>query len=97
MIKASSSQPGYLEIAKYLVDNGVDVNIQNEDGETALMLASSHSNLSLVRYLVAKGANLEILNKVRKTVLLTVRMICTDLLDTLIDWTNSGDDSTTVY
>ncbi|EEI17129.1 ankyrin repeat domain-containing protein [Corynebacterium lipophiloflavum] len=44
------------------VDNGVDVNLANQDGNTFLMLATYAGHLELARGLVERGANVDKLN-----------------------------------
>jgi apoptosis-stimulating of p53 protein 1 len=45
-----------LEIVKFLVEFGCDVNAQDSDGWTPLHCAASCNNLPMVQYLVEKGA-----------------------------------------
>ena len=58
-----ASAQGYLEIVKYLVGIGANVNATNNVGETALIWASAQGNLELVKYLVVKGANVNAKNR----------------------------------
>lgn len=44
------------------VDNGVDVNLANQDGNTFLMLATYAGHLELARGLVERGADVDKLN-----------------------------------
>ncbi|XP_051170463.1 ankyrin-3-like [Leptopilina boulardi] len=48
----------HLELAKILVQNGADVNIVNNDGETPLHKASKRGNIQLVEILLQNGANI---------------------------------------
>lgn len=61
MKKAASVDEYYritnVQIIQFLVENGADVNRQNSDGITALMLASSAKSPSKVKLLVESGAN----------------------------------------
>ena len=43
-----ASENDNLEIVKYLVENGADVNIQNKFGEAALIWAVKHNNLDII-------------------------------------------------
>lgn len=49
---------GDLEIAKLLLNNGANINFQDDIGQTALYVAVGSGNIELVQYLVTKGANL---------------------------------------
>ncbi len=46
-----------MEIVKYLVKHGADVNCKTKRGATALHLAVSTGSLAIVEYLVMNGAN----------------------------------------
>ena len=45
------------QIAKFLIDNGADLEAQEEDKETALTCASIYGDLSIVKYLIDAGAD----------------------------------------
>ena len=45
------------DMVKLLVGNGADVNIQSDDGSTALMLAAMNEKLDVVIYLLQHGAD----------------------------------------
>lgn len=47
---------GYFEIVRYLVENGVDVNAVNKEGDTALNIAYFNSHVDIVNYLKFNGA-----------------------------------------
>lgn len=44
---------GKLEVIELLLESGADVNIQDDDGSTALMCAAEHGYLDIVNALVA--------------------------------------------
>ena len=48
-----AAEYGYLDIVKQLINGGVvvDVNIQDKDGNTALIYASAHGRLDVVKYI----------------------------------------------
>jgi len=48
-----------LDIVKYLVDHGADVNAKSEHGETPLWWALERGSSNIIKYLVSKGANLD--------------------------------------
>ena len=58
---------GATKIIEQLISAGIDVNAQNNDGETALMLAIKAGNAHFAETLLAKGANPNIKNKAGKT------------------------------
>ena len=53
-----ASQKGYFDIVKLLIDNGADVNNRDEDGHTALFLASVNNQTQVCKLLIKKGANI---------------------------------------
>lgn len=56
-----ASKYGYLEMVKYLVEKGADVNERHLlDYWTALMFASGADHLNIVKYLVEHGAELDL-------------------------------------
>lgn len=57
-LSLASIEESNLEMFEYLLENGADVNVQNDDGSTALMIASLYGNLEMVKYLLEKGANI---------------------------------------
>jgi ankyrin repeat protein len=48
---------GDVSISKMLVENGADVNAQNQSGATALMLAAKYNHMKLCKMLVKSGAD----------------------------------------
>ncbi|MEW6248917.1 MAG: ankyrin repeat domain-containing protein [Nitrospirota bacterium] len=50
------------KVTRYL-DQGVDINLRGEYGETALMFAASHGRLDTVRALLSKGADVNAKNQ----------------------------------
>ncbi|RLN82851.1 hypothetical protein BBJ28_00019344 [Nothophytophthora sp. Chile5] len=54
-----ASQNGHLEVVKYLVDAGADIEAVYDEGETALMQAAGKGHLDVVQYLVDAGADKE--------------------------------------
>lgn len=45
---------GRLDMVRMLVAAGADINIQDEDGSTAIMCASEHGHLGIVKFLLAQ-------------------------------------------
>jgi ankyrin repeat protein len=53
---------GRLDVAKYLVQHGADVNSTSPNGSTPLMMAAMSGNEYVVKYLLDQGADLKIRN-----------------------------------
>jgi len=53
---------GYDEMVKLLIENGADVNIQDDYGKTPLQLAVEYNNDEMVKLLIENGADLNIQN-----------------------------------
>lgn len=51
-----------LELVKYFVEDGIDIDYQDERGSTALMKAVINNNTELVKYLLENGADFDIEN-----------------------------------
>jgi ankyrin repeat protein len=62
-----AAQRGDISVVSSLLseENGIDVNAQNRDGSTALMMASQAGHERVVSLLLERGAQLEIPNMVR--------------------------------
>ena len=57
-----------LSLLDWITDHS-DVNVQNKEGETGLMIALERNNLEIADLLLAKGSDLFLLNKFRETAL----------------------------
>ncbi|CAL4087961.1 unnamed protein product, partial [Meganyctiphanes norvegica] len=55
----AAAQSGDVAKIKEVVARGVDINARNQDGKTALLLASRYGQLEAIRTLVQLGANLQ--------------------------------------
>lgn len=44
---------GRFDTIRLLLEAGADINIQDEDGSTALMCAAEHGHMKIVKYLLA--------------------------------------------
>uniref|UniRef100_UPI0026312A47 ankyrin repeat domain-containing protein n=1 Tax=uncultured Brachyspira sp. TaxID=221953 RepID=UPI0026312A47 len=55
---------------KYLLDKCADINAKDNDGKTALMLASSNGDLEVVKLLIDKGADVNAKDDYNRTALM---------------------------
>lgn len=46
---------GRLDMVQLLLQSGADMNIQDEDGSTALMCAAEHHHIEIVKLLLAQS------------------------------------------
>jgi len=75
-----------IEEVETLLNNGADINIQDNDGDTALMLASKYGRTDIVRLLLDHGANSFIRNFLSKTALMIASEYGrTDIVRLLLD------------
>ena len=54
---------GYMEIAEYLLDNDIDINAKNYEGNTPLFFAAWEGRLDMIKYLISKGADINAKNE----------------------------------
>lgn len=55
----NSAKNGYLEVDKFLVENGANIHVGDENSdECALIKSATNSHLEVVKYLVEKGADI---------------------------------------
>jgi len=81
-----ATKNGNIELVKELIDAGVDVNLQDEDEETALILASVEGHIEIVKLLIEAGADLNIKSRYGKTALMwTSQYGHTEIVKLLID------------
>jgi len=50
-----AASKGHLDIVKYLVENGADINVKNSGQQTPLHYSCFEGHLSVVEYLISKG------------------------------------------
>ena len=60
LMAASARRCGHMEICRFLVESGCNVNAQDCNGKTALVIAVSNRHLDVVRLLLAAGCNVEV-------------------------------------
>lgn len=56
-----------MDVVQYLISLRIDVNAQNDNGDTALHLATNKNHIDVVQVLLQVGANRNIQNKAGKT------------------------------
>ena len=66
---------GHLEIVKYLVENGADINAKDYEEFTSLIRASINGHLEVVKYLVENGADINTKDHVGITPLIYASML----------------------
>lgn len=47
------------EIAKFLIDNGIKLEVRDYEGKTPLVLAADFGQVEILRHIIKKGANIE--------------------------------------
>jgi len=57
-----AAQKGYLDIVKFLVENGANINHQFENGYTPLHVAICEDHSSVAEYLIKNGADVGIIS-----------------------------------
>ena len=53
-----AAEDGHLEVVKFLIDVGIDINGKNNEGYTSLMLAAIFNHLNIVKFLIKGGVNI---------------------------------------
>ena len=79
-----------IKIAKLLLNAGVDVNKQDNDGDTALIWATKYNNHELVKLLLNSDADIDKQNNVGNTALIFA--VIYDRIDIVKHLLNSGAD-----
>ncbi|SPP24013.1 ankyrin repeat-containing protein 13 [Orientia tsutsugamushi] len=64
-----AAKKGYIDVVKYLIDHGINVNTQNHWNNTALHFASHSGNTHMVKLLLDNNANPNLQNKSNNTAL----------------------------
>ncbi len=66
---SSCEIPGSFDIIKLLVENGIDINMANDRGNTPVMLIAKIDNIEILQYLIDNGAKLDDLDEYGKNLL----------------------------
>ena len=69
LMAACDRRCGHMEICRYLVESGCNVDAQDCIGKTALMIAAANRHLDVVRLLLAAGVNVEVGDDYNETAL----------------------------
>jgi uncharacterized protein len=58
-----AARNGYLEIVRFFIENGAEIDARADDKATALTASCSFGQVDIVRYLIEKGADINIKDK----------------------------------
>ena len=75
---------GNIKQVKDLISTGIDVNILNEDGDTALIIASKNDHLEIVKVLIAAGADANIKSRHGTALTIVSKIGHLEIIKTLI-------------
>lgn len=67
---ADAAFEGNLRLVQKGISQGIDINVPNEDGNTALMLAAFNGHAEVVRLLISRDADVQAKNSVKRTALM---------------------------
>ena len=70
---------GSIEVVKSLIEAGASLEIQNQEGDTALHIAIKNGRTEIAKLLIAAEAPLEIQNKYGNTPLIFAASISTEI------------------
>ena len=77
---------GHFDIVKFLMDSGIDINIQDWSGKTALMHAVKNEYNEIVQWLISEGANPNIISIYGETpLILAAENENIDIMNTLFN------------
>ncbi len=81
---------GKMDIALFLINNGIDVNITNSDGQSALHLICVNQNINIAKILLEKGADINLRDKYGNNPMWTAVFNCKgrnyDLVELLMEY-----------
>jgi hypothetical protein len=80
----TASYHGEYELVRSLVENGADINITNDYGDTAIMVAIEYRHHAIFEYLLDHGANINIINEDGNTALDIAKYYDTDAVELLV-------------
>ncbi|MFJ7729308.1 ankyrin repeat domain-containing protein [Neobacillus sp. NPDC097160] len=64
------------EISLFLIDNGIDINMTDEDGFTSLHYIAIYPNLTVAKEILNRGGDINIRNKYGNSALMTAIVEC---------------------
>ena len=70
-----ASENGQVEVAKSLIERGAQINLQTNDGTSALHIASRNNHVGVAKLLLEKGAKVDLLNNDQCSLLQTIIII----------------------
>lgn len=53
----SAAMNNDIKLVQYLINDGIDLNMRDKDGNTALISAAEHGHIDIVKLLIVAGAN----------------------------------------
>ncbi len=76
LVFREAAKSGAIDSLRILLANGVNVDMQDEFGKTALMYAAQEGHIKAVAFLLKKGANTRLKNRYGQTALNLARFAC---------------------
>jgi hypothetical protein len=80
----TASYHGAHELVRSLVEGGADINITNDYGDTAIMVAIEYRHHAIFEYLLDRGANINIINEDGNTALDMAKYYDSDAVELLV-------------
>jgi len=66
-IKYTKRNVGNINIIRYFIQHGADINVRNSNGDSPLHIACRHNNFEIVNCLLYHGADINVKNNFRKS------------------------------
>jgi len=85
----AAAMAGHIEVLRLLLDRGLKVDLQTDDGATLLMVAAGAAQIDAMKFLVQRGADVNALNYGKTGHVTAIEMACgnkhLDAVNALID------------